>query len=145
MLGAAPVEGLFAPVGSPGLGPLVLRFVRSILSSPTEPLVPGIEDGLFDVLLPVPAVPGDAVAPDPEVALPAPIPVLPFAPPADPPVLAPPDAPPALPPPALPPLEPPPLPPPLWAYAALATPNRASAVRVATCVTIFMIRFLWLF
>jgi len=121
VLGAVPTDGLFAPVGSPGLGvlidePLVLRFVRSILSSPTAPLVPGIEDGLFDVLLPVPAVPGDAVAPDPEVALPAPIPVLPFAPPpAAPPVLAPPDVPPALPPPALPPLEPPPLPPPLWA------------------------------
>lgn len=152
VLGAVPTDGLLGPPGSPGLAVEVLvpRLLRSIPSLPIAPLVPGIEEGLLAVLLPVPAVPGEAVAPDPEVALPvvptprppAPVPivppVLPFAPPpAAPPELAPPDAPPALLPPEL---------PPLCAYAALATPNRTSAERVAARVMIFMVDFLpfWL-
>jgi hypothetical protein len=78
--GARLIDGLSMPVGSPDRGVLVEellvpRFERSILSSPTAPLVPGIEVGLLDVLLPWPTVPGDAVAPEPAVALPVPLPV----------------------------------------------------------------------
>jgi len=73
VLGAVPTDGLLGPMGWAGLAVpmeelLVPRFVRSILSSPTAPLVPGIAVGLLAVLLPVPAAPGEAVAPDPEVA-----------------------------------------------------------------------------
>jgi hypothetical protein len=69
-----------------------VRLPRSSLSSPTAPLVPGNAVGLLAVLLPVPTVPGDAVAPEPAVALP--VPILPVVPPAAAPVEPPAEAPP---------------------------------------------------